>query len=426
MIKRYMTKEMTTLFSDEYRIGKWLEVERVVAEVETELGIIPAGLSRKIGKIRVDPGRVEQIERTIKHDVISFLHAAREKLGASGKWIHFGLTSYDLVDTSFVLILIEALAVIDSEVRGLRKIIDRLSRKYWLTPQMGRTHGVFAQPITFGYKVRSWYQEISRAYERLRTAAREISYGKLSGAVGAYTVLDPAVERRVMKKLGLNAEPVSTQVLPRDRFAHMIAVMALYAGALERIATEIRNLSRTEIAELAEPFAARQKGSSAMPHKKNPEICERIAGLARILRGYLIPAYENINLWHERDITNSSVERVIIPDAFHLTHYLTLKMKWVLAGLNVYPERMKQNIRSSLGVYASQYLMNRLIEKGMDRETTYRHVQQLSFKAVRDQTQLEDLAKNDRKIRRYLKPGEISAIFNVDYFLRNIYRIKPR
>ena len=347
MIERYMTKEMARIFSDDYKFTKWLNVEQIVAEVETESGIIPAGLSRKISKIKVDPRRIDEIERSVNHDVIAFLHAAREKLGPHGTWLHFGLTSYDLVDTAFVLIIKEALAIVSTEIKGLLKIIDRLSREYWKTPQMGRTHGVFAQPITFGYKARSWYEEVMRAHIKLELAEKEISYGKLSGAVGAYTMLAPALERKVMRKLKLKPEPVSTQVLPRDRFAFLIAVMTLYVCAIERIATEIRNLTRTEIGELAEPFTARQKGSSAMPHKKNPITCERISGLARIFRGYLIPAYENINLWHERDITNSSVERVIIPDAFHLIHYLTIKMKWVLDNLIVNTQRMKDNILAS-------------------------------------------------------------------------------
>ncbi len=425
MIKRYMTKEMARIFSDEYKYSKWLHVERIVAEVETKMGIIPPGLNRKFGRVKIDPRRVEQIESIIKHDVISFLQAAREKLGPQGKWLHFGLTSYDLVDTSFILILKEGLAILMGEINGLARIIDRLSRRYWKTPQMGRTHGVFAQPITFGYKVRSWYEEIKRSINKLQLATREISFGKLSGAVGAYTMLDPVVERQVMRRLGLKAEPVSTQVLPRDRFAFLMSVLALYACAVERIATEIRNLSRTEIGELAEPFATQQKGSSAMPHKKNPETCERVSGLARVFRGYLIPAFENITLWHERDITNSSVERLILPDMFHLAHYMTIKMKWVLGNLTVNTDRMKENIKSSYGVYASQYLMNRLIEHGLDRETTYRYVQKLSFKAVQKKINLHDLVNKDPKITRYLKPAEIKSIFSLDYFLRNIYKKRP-
>lgn len=422
MIKRYQTKEMSNIFNDEYKLKKWLFVEKVVAEVEENTGIIPKGLSKKLSNIIVKPERVYEIEKVTNHDVIAFLQAAREKLGKEGKWLHFGLTSYDLVDTAFVLIIIEGVDIILNEVKKLLKILKRISLKYRNTPQMGRTHGVFAQPITFGYKVASWYEEINRSHRRIIKAKEEISYGKLSGAVGTYTMLSPAIEKKVMKRLGLKPEPVSTQVLPRDRFAFLLSNLVLYACALERIATEIRNLSRTEINEVTEPFTKGQKGSSAMPHKKNPIICERISGMARVLRGYLIPAYENISLWHERDITNSSVERIIFPDSFYITHYITLKMLWVLKGLNVYPKQMLHNINASFGVYASQNLMNKLVKKGMDRGDAYKLVQSLSFKTIKTQTELKETTLNDRKIKIYLSKNEIEKIFDLKWFLRNIVR----
>ncbi len=422
MIKRYQTKEMSNIFNDEYKLKKWLFVEKVVAEVEENTGIIPKGLSKKLSNIIVKPERVYEIEKVTNHDVIAFLQAAREKLGKEGKWLHFGLTSYDLVDTAFVLIIIEGVDIILNEVKKLLKILKRISLKYRNTPQMGRTHGVFAQPITFGYKVASWYEEINRSHRRIIKAKEEISYGKLSGAVGTYTMLSPAIEKKVMKRLGLKPEPVSTQVLPRDRFAFLLSNLVLYACALERIATEIRNLSRTEINEVTEPFTKGQKGSSAMPHKKNPIICERISGMARVLRGYLIPAYENISLWHERDITNSSVERIIFPDSFYITHYITLKMLWVLKGLNVYPKQMLHNINASFGVYASQNLMNKLVKKGMDRGDAYKSVQSLCFKTIKTQTELKETTLNDRKIKIYLSKNEIEKIFDLKWFLRNIVR----
>lgn len=422
MIKRYQTKEMSNIFNDEYKLKKWLFVEKLVAEVEENTGIIPKGLSKKLSNIIVKPERVYEIEKVTNHDVIAFLQAAREKLGKEGKWLHFGLTSYDLVDTAFVLIIIEGVDIILNEVKKLLKILKRISLKYRNTPQMGRTHGVFAQPITFGYKVASWYEEINRSHRRIIKAKEEISYGKLSGAVGTYTMLSPAIEKKVMKRLGLKPEPVSTQVLPRDRFAFLLSNLVLYACALERIATEIRNLSRTEINEVTEPFTKGQKGSSAMPHKKNPIICERISGMARVLRGYLIPAYENISLWHERDITNSSVERIIFPDSFYITHYITLKMLWVLKGLNVYPKQMLHNINASFGVYASQNLMNKLVKKGMDRGDAYKSVQSLCFKTIKTQTELKETTLNDRKIKIYLSKNEIEKIFDLKWFLRNIVR----
>ncbi|KPK68792.1 hypothetical protein AMJ87_11430 [candidate division WOR_3 bacterium SM23_60] len=423
MIKRYQTKEMTRVFSEEYKFQKWLYVERMVALVEEQARIIPRGLSRRLATVSVKPERVHAIEKITNHDVIAFLTAAREKLGKHGKWLHFGMTSYDLVDTAFVLILREGLDIMYESAEQLFTALKKCARKHRRTVQMGRTHGVFAQPITFGYKVLSWYEEAKRARQRLTAARREISYGKLSGAVGTYTMLSPDIERKVMHKLGLRAEPVSTQVLPRDRFAYLLTHLALYAALLERIATEIRNLSRTEIGEVSEPFTKGQKGSSAMPHKKNPITCERISGLARVVRSYLIPAFENINLWHERDLTNSSVERVIFPDTFHLLHYMTQKMTWVIANLNVYPERMMRNIQQSRGAYASQPLMNRLIEEGMNRDDAYTKVQQLSFLAVQRNEELKDLALKDKQISTYLSSTQINKIFDLSWYIRHIRRM---
>ncbi|MBN2621109.1 adenylosuccinate lyase [candidate division WOR-3 bacterium] len=420
MIDRYRTKEIAVIFDEEFKFDRWLFVERIVAEVEEQVGIIPGGLSKKLKKIKVSPVRIARIEKTTNHDVIAFLQAAREKLGSVGSWMHFGLTSYDLVDTAFILSIREALDVILHVTRKTMTVLKKLSVKYRNTPQMGRTHGVHAQPITFGYKAASWYEETKRAYERLEIAKKEMSYGKLSGAVGTYTMLSPAIERKVMKKLKLRPEPVSTQVLPRDRFAFLVAMLALYASAMERIATEIRNLSRTEIGEVLEPFTKGQKGSSAMPHKKNPITCERICGLARIVRSMLIPAYENICLWHERDITNSSAERIIVPDIFHLVHYMSKKTLWVLENFTVYPARMMKNIKEGYGVYASQNLMNKLVARGMDRTTAYTLVQTLSFKAVHDRRDLHDCAADDPRVRRFLNKRDLVRVFDLKWFLRNI------
>lgn len=420
MIKRYQTDELIKILSQEYKFEVWLDVERTVAEVEEAAGIIPKGLSKKLRRVKVTPDRIEAIEKITNHDVIAFLEAVREKIGPEGRWLHFGLTSYDLVDTAFVLILIQATDIILSDVKRFMGLLKKMSTKYRNTPQMGRTHGVFAQPITFGYKVSSWYEETARNYGRLLAARREISYGKLSGAVGTYTILSPRIEKRVMKRLGLKPEPVSTQILPRDRFAVLAAAYALYSSGLDRIATEIRNLSRSEIGELSEPFTKGQKGSSAMPHKKNPIICERVCGLVKVIRGYTFSAFENISLWHERDLTNSSVERVIFPDMLHLVHYITKKMLWVVGNLGVFPERMQENIEMSRGVYASQLLMNALIEKGMDQVRAYNAVQEASFKAVQTRTHLKVVAQEDRKFRKYLKAAELEKIFDIKWFLRHI------
>lgn len=420
MIKRYQTKELASVLTEEYKLKKWLLVESVVAGVEEEARIIPKGLSKRLSKVVVKPERVREIEKVTNHDVIAFLEATREKLGEEGKWLHFGLTSYDLVDTAFVLIIREALEIILRDIRKFLTLLKKLSLQYKHTPQMGRTHGMFAQPITFGYKVASWHEEVLRNFNRLRIAKAEISYGKLSGAVGSYTMLSPTVEKKVMKRLQLKPEPVSTQVLPRDRFAFVLSVLVLYACGIERIATEIRNLSRSEIGELLEPFTKGQKGSSSMPHKKNPITCERVCGLARVIRGYVHGAYENINLWHERDITNSSVERIIFPDTFHLVHYITQKMIWVLKNLRVYPERMLENIKNSLSVYASQPLMNALIDKGMDRTEAYGFVQGLSFRAVDGKVDLKELAMKDKTVSQYINKNEIERIFDIEWYVRNI------
>ncbi|MEO0206728.1 MAG: adenylosuccinate lyase [candidate division WOR-3 bacterium] len=421
MIKRYETEEIRKIFSEDHKMEVWVLVEKAVAQVQEELRIIPKGLSKRLEKITIDPERVEEIEKITNHDVIAFLEAVREKIGKEeGRWLHFGMTSYDLVDTAWGLIIKDALVAILKDIEKLLKILKKLEMRYRKTPQMGRTHGIFAQPITFGYKINSWYQEILRARERLFHAQEEIAFGKLSGAVGTYTILSPDIEKKVMKKLGLKSEPVSTQVIPRDRHAYLLTTLVLYGCAIERIATEIRNLSRSEIGEVSEPFTKGQKGSSAMPHKQNPITCERVCGLVKALRGYLIPAFENINLWHERDLTNSSVERVIIPDAFYVVHYITKKMNWVLENLRVYPEKMMENINNSLGLYASQKLMNRLIEKGMLRKPAYDLVQKLSFQALNEKQHLKKIAENNPQIRKYLHHADLNKVFDLKWFLRNI------
>ncbi len=420
MIKRYQTDELAEVLSQEYRFKIWLDVERTVAEVEEAEGIIPRGLSKRLKSVKVKPERVDAIEKITNHDVIAFLEAVREKIRKEGRWLHFGLTSYDLVDTAFVIVLMQATDIILKDIKKFAVMLKRLSAKYRDCPQMGRTHGVFAQPITFGYKVASWYEETVRNHKRLLRARESIAFGKLSGAVGTYTILPPRIEKKVMKKLGLKPEPVSTQILPRDRFAELAAAYTMYAAGLERIATEIRNLSRSEIGELSEPFAKGQKGSSAMPHKKNPILCERVCGLVKVIRGYLLSALENINLWHERDLTNSSVERVIFPDMLFLVHYITKKMLWVVGNLVVYPDRMMENIELSRGVYASQLLMNALIEKGMERVDAYAVVQEASFRAVQSRTHLKDIVQKNARIKKYLHHSEIEEIFDINWFLRNI------
>ena len=420
MINRYITEKIDRIFNENHKYEKWLAVEKTVAEVQEGLGIIPRGLSQRLAKLKVDPCRVNEIEKKTNHDVIAFLEAVREKAGRAGKWLHFGMTSYDLVDTALSLMIREAGVVVDGEISVLLRTLKKIAWRYRNTPQMGRTHGVFAQPITFGFKAASWYKEVVRARIHFRAAAADAAYGKLSGAVGAYTILDPPIEKRVMKKLRLKPEPVATQVIPRDRLAALLSSLILYACALERIATEIRNLARSEIGEVTEPFGHGQKGSSAMPHKQNPVICERVCGLVKVLRGYMIPALENINLWHERDISNSAAERIIIGDTFHLVHYITQKMIDVLVGIVVHPDRMLEHIKNSQGVYASQFLMNKLIERGMSRRDAYDIIQSLSFRAIREKRGLAGIAKSDPRIEKLLTAQEIELVFDLRWFLRNI------
>jgi adenylosuccinate lyase len=423
MIDRYKTEKIDRIFNEDHKYEKWLEVEKTVAEIQEGVGIIPRGLSRRLAKLKIDPRRVNEIEMKTNHDVIAFLEAVREKAGGAGKWLHFGMTSYDLVDTALSLMIREACAVIDDEMTVLLRVLRTIAHRYRKTPQMGRTHGIFAQPITFGFKAASWYNEVVRSRVRFRAAAGDAAYGKLSGAVGAYTILDPPIEKRVMRKLRLKPEPVATQVIPRDRLAALLSTLILYACALERVATEIRNLARSEIGEVAEPFGQGQKGSSAMPHKQNPVICERVCGLVKVLRGYLIPAFENINLWHERDISNSAAERIIIGDTFHLVHYITIKMIGVLSGIVVHPDRMLDHIKNSQGVYASQFLMNRLIERGMSRRAAYDIIQSLSFRAIREKRGLAEIAKSEPRIKKLLTAREIDAVFDLRWFLRNIRKV---
>ncbi len=420
MIERYTTKELGQIWSDENKYRKWLAVEEAVAEVQEKLRIIPRGLAKKIPQIKIKPQDVDRIEEKTKHDVIAFLEVARKQLGREGKYLHFGMTSYDLVDTALVLTIRDAGRVILDALKNLKKVTKRLAVKYKWTPMIGRTHGVFAQPITFGVKVLSWCEEISRNIERLKYAITEMSYGKISGAVGIYANISPKVEKEALRRLELKIEPVSTQVIPRDRHGQLLSSLALIAGCFERITTEIRNLQRSEIGEVAEPFTKGQKGSSAMPHKKNPINCERITGLARIVRGYLTPALESIALWHERDISNSSVERITLPDATILVHYMTKILTNIIKNLEVYPDKMMMNLRKSRGVYFSQALLMKLVEKGIEAKKSYEMVQEMSFRAMREDKELERIASP------VLTPTERKEVFDLKKLFKEIPTIFKR
>lgn len=426
MSSRYSTPEMAELWSEEAKFNSWLLVEKTVAAVEAELGLIPRWAADKIQTASFKLKEIEKFEKETNHDVIAFTRSVAKSVGDAGRFVHYGLTSYDVVDTALALRCRQGLKIIAAALQELKKTIADLARKHRDTPMMGRTHGVHAEPITFGLKCLSWASEIGRALERVHQAQTEIGYGKISGVVGAYTQLPPRVEKMVLKRLGLKVEPVSTQVIPRDRHALMLTVLALTATALERIATEIRNLQRTEIDELGEPFGRTQAGSSAMPHKKNPIICERVCSLARVIRSYAFASFENIPLWHERDLTNSAAERIIITEAFTLLHYCLRQMNKILAGLVVKPDRMMKNLKLSGETYFSQALLLALINKGMNRTRAYRLVQALAFEATTTGTGFPELARRSSAVTQHIAPAELDRIFDLKKLLKNTAAIYKR
>jgi adenylosuccinate lyase len=426
MIARYTLPDMAGLWSDEGRFNSWLLVERAVARAQAEMGLIPKNAARAIARASFRVSEIERFEKETNHDVIAFTRSVAKSVGPAGKYVHYGLTSYDVVDTALSLRCISALEIIEGALGRLRMQCARLALEHRHTPMIGRTHGVHAEPITFGLKALSWYEETCRNLDRLRSAIAEMHHGKISGVVGSYTQLGPMLEARVLHALGLKPEPVSTQVIPRDRHAYMLAVLGLIAAGLERVAVEIRNLQRTEIAELGEPFGSRQRGSSAMPHKKNPIICERITSLSRVVRGWVATGYENIPLWHERDLSNSANERIIIPGATVLVHYMVHKLTAVLAGLVVNTGRMAANLEAAGGAFYSQGLLLALVNTGMDRDTAYRLVQRLSFAARESGVGLPALARADREVAGRLDRRALSRVFDLKRLLRHVDAIYRR
>ena len=426
MIKRYTLPEMAALWNEESKFMSWLLVEKAVARAQAEMGIIPKSAARAIGRASFKLREIERFEQQTHHDVIAFTRSVAKSVGPAGKYVHYGLTSYDIVDTALSLRCISALEIIEAALGKLRLDCARLALEYKHTPMIGRTHGVHAEPITFGLKALSWYEETNRNLDRLRSTIAEMHHGKISGAVGSYTQLGPRLEARVLRVLGLKPEPVSTQVIPRDRHAYMLSVLALIATGLERIALEVRNLQRTEISELAEPFGAKQRGSSAMPHKKNPIVCERISSLARIVRSYVEVGMENIPLWHERDLSNSAAERIIIPGSTILVHYMTRKLAAVLSGLVVDPDRMKENLAASGGVFFSQALLLALVKAGMSRDDGYRLVQSLAFRARETETPFPELAKQDPTVRQQLDGRTLGRVFSLNRLIRHVDTVYRR
>ncbi|MDR1784562.1 MAG: adenylosuccinate lyase [Endomicrobium sp.] len=430
MISRYSKPEMAEIWSDENRFRKMLEVEVFAVEAMSELGIVPKESVETIKrKAKINVKRINEIELTVKHDVISFLTAVSETVGPDGRFLHLGMTSSDVLDTATGAQLKQATNLLIDETKKLAIIIRELADKYKMTPIMGRTHGVHAEPMTFGLKVASWYCEILRSLDRLNFARETVSYGKISGAVGTMAHLDPKVEEYVCQKMGLKVEPVSTQIIPRDRHSIYFSMLAHVGAALERIAMEIRHLQRSEVSEAEEPFTKGQKGSSAMPHKRNPIISENICGLSRVLRGYALTAIENIALWHERDISHSSTERIMLPDASIILHYMLVRMQTLLSGLNVYPENMRINLDKTKDIIFSGTLLLSLVDKGILRENAYAIVQAVAFDARDNKISIEEACLRNHDIKKYLSVNEIrrdcdvnSQFKNIDHIFKRIFK----
>lgn len=427
MIPRYTRPEMAKIWEPENKFRKWLEVELAACEAWTKLGEIPLKSLAVIKKrANFNIKRIDKIEKTVKHDVIAFLTSVAEHVGAESRYIHKGLTSSDILDTSLAILMREAANLIIKDIKELMGVLKKNAYKYQNTPQMGRSHGIHAEPTTFGLTFALWHEEMRRNLFRMETARETINYGKLSGPVGAFSNVPPFIEQYVCKKLGLKPAPVSTQIIQRDRHAEFMNTLALTAAAIEKIAVEIRHLQRTEVLEAEEPFKKGQKGSSAMPHKRNPVGSENLSGLARIVRSNALAAMENIPLWHERDISHSSVERVIIPDSTILVDYMLVRLTGILKGLHVYPERMRENINRSYGLFCSQRVLLKLTEKGLSRENAYRLVQQRAMQSWQQRKPFKDLLKKDRLIKKYLSNKEIDNFFDLKHYTKNINYIFKR
>ena len=427
MIDRYTREEMGKIWTLENRFRKWLDVEIAVCEAMAEEGIIPKDAAERIReKAGFSVQRILEIEKETRHDVIAFINNVSEYIGSDSRFFHMGLTSSDILDTSFALLLRDASYLIIDGLKELMEVIKDKAFEYKHTPMIGRSHGVHAEPITFGLKLALWYSEMKRNLKRLEEALNVISYGKISGAVGTYANVPPQVEERVMKKLGLKRPEISTQILQRDRHAHYFTTLAIVAGSMEKIAVEIRHLQRTEVLEVEEPFAKGQKGSSAMPHKKNPILCENISGLARIVRANAISAMENMALWHERDISHSSVERVIGPDSTILVDFMIHRLKGIIAGIVVHPENMRKNLNLTKGLIFSQQVMLMLMKKGLERQKAYDMVQRNALRVWNEDIDFKLTLLQDKEILEYLNQEEIEKIFDLKYHLRYVDHIFER
>ena len=427
MIKRYSRKELTDIWSEENKYKIWLEVEIAAAQAMEKLGQIPKGVSSTVRKrARINVKRIHQIESKVKHDVIAFLTSVTEKAGIKARYLHQGMTSSDILDTSFNIQLVQSGKIILKDIDQILKILKKQARKYKFTPCMGRSHGIHAEPITFGLKLASFYEEFKRNKKRLVQAIDEISTCAISGAVGTFANINPNVEKHVAKKLNLKVEPISTQIIPRDRHAFYFSVLGIIAGSIERVAIEIRHLQRTEIYELQEYFSKNQKGSSAMPHKKNPILSENLTGLARMVRSAVVPALENIALWHERDISHSSVERNIGPDANITIDFALVRLANILDNMIVYPNKMLKNLNLTKGLIFSQELMLELTKSGLSREKSYKIVQNFAKKCFAEDIDLISIVMKDKFIMSKISPKKLRSIFSYSKHLKNVNLIFRR
>ena len=427
MISRYTLPEMGRIWSDEHRLDLMLRVELLVLAAQTDLGIVPKKALAEIRKrVGVDLKKIQQREAVTKHDVIAFIEHLEERIGPYGRYLHFGLTSSDVLDTSLAAVMNESSLLLIADLEQLLKALATQAKRHQRTLMVGRTHGIHAEPTTFGLKLAVIYDELKRHLIRLGDVREEVAVGKISGAVGTFANVDPKVERHVCQALGIGAAAISTQIVQRDRHALYLTTLALIGASLEQLATEIRNLQRTEFQEVEEPFGKGQKGSSAMPHKKNPIACERVAGMARLLRGYALAGLENVAVWHERDITHSSVERVILPDASITLDYMLQTMTWIIEGLVVKPNRMLENLAKTHGVVFSGQVLLRLMEQGLSRTAAYELVQHLALRAFQERTSFPELVLQDLGMRRYLSEQTLRDCVNPQRHLRHVETIFKR
>jgi adenylosuccinate lyase len=421
MIKRYSPSELSSVWSEENKFRIWLDVEIAAMECQAKLGKLPAESVEEVkAKAKFSVDRIDEIERTVKHDVIAFLTNVSENVGPAARFIHLGMTSSDVLDTASAIQLKQAGEIILKHLLELRKMVAELSLKYKDVPEIGRTHGIHAEPVTFGLKTAVWFDELGRDVERLKNAIEEIAVAKISGAVGTYSHVSPEVEKYVAKKFGLRPSIASTQVIQRDRHAVYMTVLAVIAGSLEKMALEVRHLQRTEVLEAEEPFTKGQKGSSAMPHKRNPVNSERICGMARLIRAYAMSALDNQALWHERDISHSSVERVIFPDATLGLDFMIIESQKIFKNLVVYPEKMKKNLEITHGLFFSEDVLLRLVERGMTREEAYAVVQRNAMRCWEIGEDFLTALSSDQDVTRRISPEELGTIFDLDALLKNV------